>query len=112
MAALSVDRASVGKATRKAAAGGFGGEAGAKLAVGGHSAGDEDADGAEGFGGGEGFLHQVADHGVLEAGDEVEGLLRAEGEGFFAGLGGRGAGAVARRLTRLPTPLVARVRSG
>ena len=72
------------------AAGGFSGEAGAEFAVGGHSAGDEDAADAEGFGGGEGFFHEVADNGVLEAGDEVEGGLGTEGEGLFFGGGGRG----------------------
>ncbi len=65
---------------------GFGREAGAKLAVGSHSAGDEDAPGAERFGGGEGFLHQVADDRVLKAGNEIERVLRTEGESFFAGL--------------------------
>jgi len=60
-------------------------EAGTKLAVGGDSAGDEDAGGAEGFGGGEGLLDEVADNGVLEAGDEVEGLGIALGERVFYG---------------------------
>jgi hypothetical protein len=53
------------------AAGGFGGEAGAQFAIGGDSAGDEDAENAERFLSGEGFFHQVADDSVLEAGDEV-----------------------------------------
>ena len=70
----------------QAAAGGFGGEAGAKLAVGGDSAGDEDAGDVLRLGGGEGLLHQVADDCVLKAGDEIERGLRAEGESFFAGL--------------------------
>jgi len=72
------------------AAGGFSGEAGAEFAVGCHSAGDEDAADAEGFGGGEGLLHEVADDRVLEAGDEVEGGLGTEGEGFCFGGGGSG----------------------
>ena len=57
---------------------GFGLKAAAKFAVGGDPAGDDDAVGTEGFGGGEGLTLQVADDGVLEGGDEVEGLLIAQ----------------------------------
>ena len=94
MAALSVESASVGNEMRTPRRGGFGAEAGAEFAVGGHASGDEDAAGAEGFLGGEGFLHEVADHGVLEAGDEVQGLGLALGQRVFnGGAGGRvGAG--------------------
>ena len=49
--------------------------------------------GAERLGRGEGLLHQVADHGVLEAGDEVERLLRQRARASsMSGLaaGGRG----------------------
>jgi len=67
---------------------GFGGEAGAEFVVGGDASGDEDAANTEGFDSGEGLLHQVADHGVLEAGDEVQGLLGTEVEGFGFGCGG------------------------
>jgi hypothetical protein len=66
----------------------FGGETAAEFAVGGDASGDEDAGDGEGFGGGEGLLHQVADDGVLEAGDEVEGELWTESEGL--GFGGWG----------------------
>ena len=52
----------------------LGGEAGAELGVGGDTAGDEDGAGAEAPGGGEGLLEEVSDDGVLEAGEEVEGL--------------------------------------
>ena len=71
-----------GEGNRYAARSAFGGEAGAEFAVGGDAAGDEDSVDGEGFGGGEGFLHEIADDGVLEAGDQVEGLLGAEGQGF------------------------------
>jgi len=54
---------------------GFGGEAATELGVGGHTAGDEDGAGVEVVGGGEGLLEQTADYGVLEAGEEVEGLV-------------------------------------
>jgi hypothetical protein len=56
----------------------FGGEAGAEFAVGGDSAGDEDAVDGEGFSGGEGLLHEVAYDSVLEAGNKIENLLRAQ----------------------------------
>jgi len=93
MAALSVERASVGR-LRGGFGGSLGGEALAEFAVGGDAAGDQDAARTEGFSGGEGLLHQVADHGVLEAGDEVQGLRIAGCErGFDSGAGGRvGAG--------------------
>src|SRR5579863_7033028 len=65
---------------------GFGGEAGAKLAVGGYSAGDEDAPDAKRFSRSEGLLHQVAYDRVLKTGNEIERGLRAESESFFAGL--------------------------
>ena len=68
---------------------GFGGEALAELAVGGYAAGDEDAARAGGFGGGKGLLEEVADHGVLKAGHEIEDLLGTESEGFVVGLWGR-----------------------
>jgi hypothetical protein len=97
MAALSVERASVGKDTRRRRRG-FGGEAGAEFAVGGDASGDEGCGGAEGFGGGEGLLHQVADDGVLEAGDEVEGLRVAGGERVFDGGAARGVGAGEERF--------------
>ena len=86
MAALSVESASVGKATRSPRRAASAVKRCAEFAVGGHSAGDENARGAQRFGRGEGLLHQVADHRVLKAGDEVEGGLRAEGESFFRGL--------------------------
>ena len=57
------------------------GEAGAQFAVGGHSAGDEDAVRAEARRRRRSCV-RVADDGVLEAGDEVEGLRVAEREGF------------------------------
>ena len=63
-----------GKGDMETAASCFRGEAGAELAVGGNSASDEDAGGTERFLGGEGFLEQVADDGMLKAGDEIEGL--------------------------------------
>lgn len=77
----------------EAAAVGFGLEAAAELGVGGYSARDDDAVGAEGFGRGKGLSLQVADYGVLEGGNEVEGLLIAEfcyggGFGGEAGIGG------------------------
>ena len=59
MAALSVERANVGKETRRSATGGFGGETAAEFAVGGDASGDEDAGDGEGFGGGEGHTGQV-----------------------------------------------------
>ena len=64
----------------------FGGKACAKLAVGGHPAGDEDTRGANRFGSGKGLLHQVADDRVLKTGNEIERGLRAEGQRFFASL--------------------------
>ena len=81
-----------GKGDGETAAVGLGLEAAAKLAVGGDSAGDDDAAGAEGFGCGEGLALEVADYGVLEGGDEVEGLLVAEFcyGGGFGGDGGIG----------------------
>ena len=87
-----------GEGHAEVASGGFGGEAGTKLAVGGNSAGYEDAGGAEGFLGSEGFLHQVADDGALETGDEVEGLRVAGGESGFDGGVGRGIGSSEERL--------------
>ena len=50
----------------------------------------------KGFGGGEGLALQVADDGVLEGGDEVEGLLVAEvrrrfGLGVMVGSAARAA---------------------
>lgn len=75
------------------AARGLCGEAGAEFAIGGDTSGDEDAADAEGLLGGEGFLEQVADDGVLEAGDEVEGLRVGVGEGLFDGGFGGGVGA-------------------
>jgi hypothetical protein len=74
-----------GEADAEAEAGGFGGEAGAEFAIGGDAAGDEDAARAKGFGGEEGLLHEVADDGVLKAGDEVEGLRLHVAEGVFDG---------------------------
>jgi hypothetical protein len=71
------------KGDAQASAGGFGTESGTEFSVGGHSAGDENAARAQGFGGCEGLLHQITDHCVLEAGDEVKGLLRTEGESIF-----------------------------
>ena len=70
----------------QAAAVGFSLEAAAEFAVGGDSAGDDDAAGAKGFSGGERLALQVADDGVLEGGDEVQGLLVAEfDDGFGSG---------------------------
>src|ERR1700746_3607584 len=63
------------KGDGEAAAVGFGLKAAAKLGVGGDPTGDDNAVGAEGFGRGEGLALEVADYGVLEGGDEVEGLL-------------------------------------
>ena len=80
----------------QAALGGFGGEAAAEFGVGGDASGDDDAAGTEGFGGGEGLAEQVADYGVLEAGDEVEGLFVEEMQGFGGfevGVGGEGLAA-------------------
>ena len=76
------------------AASGLRGEACAQLAIGGHSAGDQDAGGAERFLCREGFAEQIADDGVLKACDQVEGLRVGGGESVFnGGLGGRvGAG--------------------
>ena len=53
-------------------------KAAAEFGVGGDPAGDYDAAGAEGFGRGEGLALEVAYDGVLEGGDEIEGLLIAE----------------------------------
>ena len=63
---------------------GFGLEAAAKLAVGGDSPGDDNAVRAKGFGSGKCLALEVADDGVLEGGDQVEGLLVAE---FYDGFG-------------------------
>ncbi len=71
-----------GEGYGEAAAGGFGLEAAAELGVGGYSAGDEDAAGSVGLGGGEGLTEEIAYYGVLEGGYEVEGLGVEEGEGF------------------------------
>ncbi len=82
----------------EAAAGGFGGETAAEFGVGGDATGDDEAAGSEGLGGGEGLAEEVADDGVLEGGDEVEGLGVEEGEGFGGGgfeggVGGEGEAA-------------------
>ena len=74
------------------AAGGLGGEAGAQFAIGGNSSGDEDAGDTEGFLGGEGLLQQIADDGVLKAGDEIEGLRVAGGKCLFEGGSGESVG--------------------
>ena len=68
----------------------FRGEARAQLAIGGHSAGDQDTSGAEGFLCRKGLAQQVADDGVLKAGDQVESLRVGSGEGILnGGFGGR-----------------------
>ena len=72
MAALSVERARVGKATRRLRRAASAGEAGAQFAVGGHSSGDQNAVDAKRFLRGEGLLHQVTDHCVLKACNQVE----------------------------------------
>ena len=87
-----------GEGYREAAAVGFGLEAAAEFRVGGDSAGDDEAVGAEGFGSGECLTEEIADDGVLEGGDEVEGLGVEEGESFGGrglegGVGGEGAAA-------------------
>ncbi len=64
-----------GEGDSQAATGGFFGEARAKFAVGGNSAGDENTAGSERLGCGEGLLEQVADDSVLKAGDQVERRL-------------------------------------
>jgi hypothetical protein len=86
------------KGDGEAAAVGFGLKPAAELAVRGDSAGDDDAVGAEGFSGGEGLALEVADYGVLEGGDQVEGLLVAEfcygvGFGGETGIGGENGAA-------------------
>jgi hypothetical protein len=79
-----------GEGDGEVAALGLGGKARAELAVGGDSAGDENSRGADGLLCGEGFLEQVSDDSTLEAGNEVEGLRIAGGEGGFdGGAGGR-----------------------
>jgi hypothetical protein len=77
-----------GKGDGEAAAVSFGLEAAAEFAVGRYSAGDDDGAGSERFGGGEGLALKVADDGVLEGRDEVEGLLVAELGRVFRGDGG------------------------
>src|SRR5580698_7129589 len=77
------------------AACGFSGEAGAKLSVGGYSPGNENATDRMGFGeagfgeerlcGGESLFEQIADYGVLEAGDEIEGLRVAGSQSVVKG---------------------------
>src|SRR6185437_11706191 len=59
-------------------------EAFAQFAIGGNAAGYEDAAGAELFMRGEGFSEQIPNNGVLKAGNEVQGRLRAKREGSFA----------------------------
>ena len=63
-----------GKGNRKAATVCFGLKAAAKLSIGGDSAGDNNAQCAERLCCCEGLADEVADDGVLEGGDEVEGL--------------------------------------
>jgi len=58
--------------------------------VGGNPSGDEDAAGAEGFLRGEGLSEQVADDGVLEAGDQVQSLRVGGGQGVIDGGPGGG----------------------
>jgi len=66
------------------------GEAATELGVGGDTAADENGAGVEVPGGGEGLLEEVADDGMLEAGEEVEGLgiEEAVGDEVRDGLGG------------------------
>jgi len=70
----------------------IGGEAAAEFGVGGDSARDEDGAGTEMLGGGEGLLEEIPDNGVLEAGEEIEGLglegVAGDelGDGFEGGL--------------------------
>lgn len=75
------------------AAGGLGCKAGAQFTVGGDSAGDEDTGRSECFLRGEGLAEQVADDGVLKAGDKVESLRISGGEGILNGRFGRSVGA-------------------
>jgi hypothetical protein len=65
------------------AACGFSSEARAQFTVCCHTAGDEDAGCSQSFLRGEGFAEQVTDHGVLKAGDEVDGLLIGSSECIF-----------------------------
>ncbi len=72
------------------AASSFRGEAHAQFAIGSHSAGDQDTSGAESFLRREGLAQQVADDGVLKAGDQVESLRVGSGESILnGGFGGR-----------------------
>ena len=67
-------------------------EAAAELGVCGDSARDEDGASAERLCGGEGLLEEVADDGVLKAGEEVEGLrLEGFGSDEMGDVSGRGA---------------------
>lgn len=79
-----------GEGNLDAAACGFGGEAAAQLAVGGHAAGNQDAGDTKCLGCCEGFFEQVANYGVLKAGNQVERGGVTGGQGLLeCGLWGR-----------------------
>ncbi len=75
------------------AASSFSGEACAQFTVGGDAPSDEDAISAEGFLCIEGLAEQVADDGVLKAGDQVESLRVGCGQCILDGWFGRSIGA-------------------
>jgi poly(A) polymerase len=77
--------------------GAFGSEPLAQFAIGGHASGDQDASGAKLFPRGKGLLQQIANHGMLKAGDEVERRLRAKRESCLASLRRAEIGDHARR---------------
>jgi hypothetical protein len=85
MAALSVERARLGKKVALF-------EGGAELGVGGYAVGDQDVFGVELFGCEDGTVDQVADHGVLKFADQGQGLRRAKWEELveFAFAAGQG----------------------
>ena len=68
---------------RNAAARSLGGKSLAQFAVCRHAPGDQNALRIQRLSRGEGLLHQVADHGVLKAGDEIERRLRTQRQCFF-----------------------------
>ena len=98
MAALSVERARLGKATRRLrrAASAVKRARSSRLAA--TPPVTRMRVSAKGFLGGKGLLNEVADDSVLEAGDEVEGLRIAGGECIFDGGLRRSAGAGEERF--------------
>ena len=76
-----------GEGEGEIAAGGFGGEAAAKLGVSGDSSADEQAAGAEVLDGQECGAGEIVRDGGLEAGDQVEGFGVEMGEGSGEGFG-------------------------